>query len=154
MNFTENAPTELAKPLPVKYGSDKYLVDAFASTILRILEIKCGDPQVSVHRTSRTRAHPFSLFHQSQYLNNVTNRELDRTLRQDLCPLLREVLEDGLRQYSGSLFSKKVNLWRLIDLTTPTTGRYNEAKVKAQLGLSSTVDWTEKFNGFIYHLLK
>ncbi|CAF0865476.1 unnamed protein product [Adineta ricciae] len=134
MNFTENAPTEITKPLPVKYGSDKYLVDAFANTVLRILEIKCGDPQ-------------------SYYLNNITNRELDRTLRQDLCPLLREVLEDGLRQYSGSLFSKKVNLWRLIDLTTPTTGRFNEAKLKAQLGLSSTADWTEKFNGFIYHLL-
>ncbi|UJR35550.1 hypothetical protein I4U23_028303 [Adineta vaga] len=134
MNFTENAPAQLAKPLPVKYGSDKYLVDAFANTVLHILEIKCGDPQ-------------------SYYLNNVANRELDRTLRQDLCPLLREVLEDGLRQYSGSLFSKKVNLWRLIDLTTPTTGRFNEAKTKAQLGLSSTVDWIEKFNGFIYHLL-
>ncbi len=79
---------------------------------------------------------------------------MDRTLRQDLCPLLREVLEDGLRQYSGSLFSKKINLWRLIDLTTPTTGRFNEAKIKAQLGLSSTADWIEKFNAFIYHLLK
>lgn len=48
MNFTENAPTELTKPLPVKYGSDKYLVDAFANTVLRILEIKCGDPQVKL----------------------------------------------------------------------------------------------------------
>jgi len=46
MNFTEHAPSELAKPLPVKYGSDKYLVDAFANTVLHILEIKCGDPQV------------------------------------------------------------------------------------------------------------
>ncbi|CAF1355167.1 unnamed protein product [Adineta steineri] len=134
MNFIEHAPSELAKPLPVKYGSDKYLVDAFANTVLHVLEIKCGDPQ-------------------SYYLNNITNRELDRTLRQDLCPLLREVLEDGLRQYSGSLFSKKVNLWRLIDLTTPTTGRLNEAKTKAQLGLPSTADWIEKFNAFIYHLL-
>lgn len=79
---------------------------------------------------------------------------MDRTLRQDLCPLLREVLEDGLRQYGGSLFSKKMNLWRLIDLTTPTTGHFNEAKVKAQLGLSSAADWIEKFNAFIYHLLK
>lgn len=46
MNFTEHAPSEIAKPLPVKYGSDKYLIDAFANTVLRILEIKCGDPQV------------------------------------------------------------------------------------------------------------
>ncbi|CAF0873906.1 unnamed protein product [Rotaria sp. Silwood1] len=134
INFTEHAPSEITKPLPVKYGSDKYLVDAFANTVLHILEIKCGDPQ-------------------SYYLNNITNRELDRTLRQDLCPLLREVLEDGLRQYGGSLFSKKINLWRLIDFTTPKTGRFNDAKVKAQLGLSSTVDWIEKFNAFIYHLL-
>ncbi|CAF0759616.1 unnamed protein product [Rotaria sordida] len=134
INFTEHAPSEITKPLPVKYGSDKYLIDAFANTVLHILEIKCGDPQ-------------------SYYLNNITNRELDRTLRQDLCPLLREVLEDGLRQYSGSLFSKKINLWRLIDFTTPKTGRFNDAKVKAQLGLSSTVDWIEKFNAFIYHLL-
>jgi hypothetical protein len=91
---------------------------------------------------------------QSYYLNNVANRELDRTLRQDLCPLLRELLEDGLRQYSGSIFSKKINLWRLIDISTPTIGRLNEAKTKAQLGLSSTADWIEKFNAFIYHLLK
>ena len=49
MNFTENAPTEITKPLPVKYGSDKYLVDAFANTVLRILEIKCGDPQVKLY---------------------------------------------------------------------------------------------------------
>jgi hypothetical protein len=84
----------------------------------------------------------------------MTNRELDRTLRLDLCPLLREILEDGLRQHPGSLFSKKVNLWRLIELTTPTTGHFNEAKAKAQLGLSSTTDSTEKFNAFIYHLLK
>jgi len=83
----------------------------------------------------------------------MNNRELDRTLRQDLCPLLREVLEDGLRQYSGSLFTKKMNLWRLIDMTTPTTGRFHEAKTKAQLGLSSSADWIEKFNAFIYHLL-
>ena len=54
MNFTENAPTEITKPLPVKYGSDKYLVDAFANTVLRILEIKCGDPQVKLY---------FLLFH-------------------------------------------------------------------------------------------
>ena len=87
-------------------------------------------------------------------MNNVTNDELDRTLRQDLCPLLREVLEDGLRQHAGSLFSKKVNLWRLIDLTTPNVGRFNEAKAKAQLGLPSTVDWMEKFNAFIYQLLE
>lgn len=46
MNFTEHAPSEITKPLPVKYGSDKYLVDAFANTVLHILEIKCGDPQV------------------------------------------------------------------------------------------------------------
>jgi hypothetical protein len=46
MNFTEHAPTELTKPLPVKYGSDKYLIDAFANTVLHILEIKCSDPQV------------------------------------------------------------------------------------------------------------
>lgn len=87
-------------------------------------------------------------------MNNTTNRELDRTLKNDLCPILREVLEDGLRQYSGSLFSRKINLWRLIDLTTPSTGRFHEAKMKAQLGLSSTVDWSEKFNAFIYQLLK
>ncbi|CAF2097617.1 unnamed protein product [Rotaria magnacalcarata] len=134
INFTENAPVEITKPLPVKYGSDKYLIDAFSNTVLHVLEIKCSDPQ-------------------SYYLNNLTNRELDRTLRLDLCPLLREVLEDGLRQYGGSLFSKKINLWRLIDFTTPKTGRFNDAKVKAQLGLSSTVDWIEKFNAFIYHLL-
>lgn len=47
MNFIEHAPSEVPKPLPVKYGSDKYLIDAFANTVLRILEIKCGDPQVS-----------------------------------------------------------------------------------------------------------
>ena len=52
MNFTEHAPSELAKPLPVKYGSDKYLVDAFANTILHILEIKCSDPQVSFRSVS------------------------------------------------------------------------------------------------------
>jgi hypothetical protein len=46
MNFTEHAPSEIAKPLPVKFGSDKYLIDAFANTVLHILEIKCGDPQV------------------------------------------------------------------------------------------------------------
>lgn len=48
MNFIEHAPTEIAKPLPVKYGSDKYLIDAFANTVLRILEIKCSDPQVGI----------------------------------------------------------------------------------------------------------
>lgn len=46
VNFTENAPSEITKPLPVKYGSDKYLIDAFANTALHILEIKCGDPHV------------------------------------------------------------------------------------------------------------
>jgi len=46
MNFIEHAPSEITKPLPVKYGSDKYLVDAFANTVLHVLEIKCSDPQV------------------------------------------------------------------------------------------------------------
>lgn len=46
INFTENAPSEITKPLPIKYSSDKYLIDAFAKTVLHILEIKCGDPQV------------------------------------------------------------------------------------------------------------
>ena len=154
MNFIEQAPAELAKPLPVKQGGDKYLVDAFANTVLRILEIKCSDPQVRhLPLLMPSISHAFVVF-QSYYLNNVSHRELDRTLRQDLCSLLREVLEDGLRQNGGNLFSKKVNLWRLIDLTTPATGRFNEAKLKAQLGLSSTVEWTEKFNAFIYQLLK
>jgi len=45
-NFTENAPSEITKPLPVKFGSDKYLIDAFANVILHIMEIKCNDPQV------------------------------------------------------------------------------------------------------------
>ena len=46
MNFTEHAPSEITKPLPVKYGNNKYLVDAFANTVLHILEIKCSDSQV------------------------------------------------------------------------------------------------------------
>lgn len=46
MNFIEHAPSSIAKPLPVKYGSDKYLIDAFANTVLHILEIKCSDPHV------------------------------------------------------------------------------------------------------------
>ena len=55
MNFTENAPSEIARPLPVKYGSDKYLIDAFANTVLHILEIKCGDPQVRLLSPERER---------------------------------------------------------------------------------------------------
>jgi len=135
INFIENVPDDITKPLPIKYENDKNLIDAFADSILRILEIKCSDPK-------------------AYYLNNLINHELDRTLRQELCSLLREILEDGLRQNSSSIFSKKINLWRLIDLTTPTIGRFNEAKIKAQVGLSSTVDYIEKFNSFIYQLLK
>ncbi|CAF1261930.1 unnamed protein product [Rotaria sordida] len=134
INFIENIPENLTKPFPFKNKNDKYLIDAFSNTILHILEIKCSDPK-------------------SSYLNNQTNSELDRILRQDLCSLLREILDDGLRQYSGSLFSKKINLWRLIELTTPTTNRFNEAKMKAQVDIPSTIDWIEKFNSFIYHLL-
>ncbi|CAF1278856.1 unnamed protein product [Adineta steineri] len=134
VNFIEDTSPDVIKPLPIKKGSDKYLIDIFSNTILRILEIKCSDSK-------------------SYYLNNQTNPELDRTLRLDFCPLLREVLEDGLRQHAGSLFSRKVNLWRLIDLTTPATSRFNEIKMKVQLELSSNIDWIEKFNSFIYHLL-
>ncbi|CAF2375326.1 unnamed protein product [Rotaria sp. Silwood2] len=134
INFIENVPTNLTKRFPLKNTTDKYLIDAFSNTILHILEIKCGDPK-------------------SYYLNNQINYELDRILRQDLCSLLREILDDGLRQYSGSLFSKKMNLWRVIELLTPITSRFNEAKMKAQLDIPSTIDWIEKFNSFIYHLL-
>lgn len=42
----------------------------------------------------------------------------------------------------------------MVDITTPATGRFNQAKIKAQADLPSTVDWVEKFNAFIYHLLK
>lgn len=87
-------------------------------------------------------------------MNNQTNAELDRTLREDFCPLLREILEDGLKQNSTMLFSKKIDLWRLIELTTPTTGRLHEAKMKSQVNLPSPIDWIEKFNSFIYQLLK
>ncbi|CAF3474932.1 unnamed protein product [Rotaria socialis] len=134
INFMENIPESQAKPFSFKNQNDKYLIDAFANTILHILEIKCSDPK-------------------SYYLNNQTNYELDRTLRQDLCSLLRELLDDGLRQYSGSLFSKKMNLWRLIDLATSKLSQFNEAKMKAQADLPSTTDWIERFNSFIYHLL-
>ncbi|CAF4879426.1 unnamed protein product, partial [Rotaria magnacalcarata] len=49
---------------------------------------------------------------------------------------------------------KKMNLWRLIDLTTSKLSQFNEAKMKAQADLLSTTDWSERFNSFIYHLLK
>ena len=68
--------------------------------------------------------------------------------------MLCELLEDGLRDNSNTLFSKKIDLWRLIELTIPTTGRLNEAKTKSQVGLPTTIDWSEKFNSFIYQLLK
>ncbi|CAF4553282.1 unnamed protein product [Rotaria sp. Silwood1] len=134
INVIENVSDNLTKKIPFNNNNDKYLIDAFANTILHILEIKCNDPK-------------------SYYLNNQTNYELDRILRQDLCPLLRDILDDGLRPCSGSLFSKKNNLWRLVELTIPTTSRFNEAKIKAQVDLSFTMDWIEKFNSFIYHLL-
>lgn len=47
-----------------------------------------------------------------------------------------------------------MNLWRLIELTTPTIGPFHEAKTRAQIGLSKTVEWIELFNSFIYQLLK
>ncbi|UJR10407.1 hypothetical protein I4U23_014610 [Adineta vaga] len=134
VHFITNTSEDIIKPLPIKNGSEKHLIDAFAHTILRILEIKCNDPK-------------------AYYLNNQTNPELDRILRLDFCPLIRAVLEDGLRQHSGSLFSRKVNLWRLIDLTTPSTSRFNEAKMKVQIESSANTDWVEKFNSFIYQLL-
>ncbi|CAF1659322.1 unnamed protein product, partial [Adineta ricciae] len=88
VNFIANTSEDVIKPLPIRNGSDKHLIDAFSQTILRILEIKCNDPK-------------------TYFLNNQTNPELDRILRFDFCPLLRAVLEDGLRQHSGSLFSRK-----------------------------------------------
>ena len=60
MNFTENAPSEIARPLPVKYSSDKYLIDAFANTVLHVLEIKCSDPQVRVLSPERGGARVIS----------------------------------------------------------------------------------------------
>ncbi|CAF0835691.1 unnamed protein product [Didymodactylos carnosus] len=120
----------------LKFSIDKALVKTFANTVLRILEIKCGD--------------------HSYYLNNNSNHELDRTLRNEFCPQLREVLEDGLKQHAGSLFSKKITLWRIIDLATPQnpqTRPYYEAKMKAQYLQGSSVDWTDKLNAFIFSLL-
>jgi hypothetical protein len=49
MNFIESTPEHSSKNLTTKHGNDKDLVDAFASTILHILEIKCSDPQVITH---------------------------------------------------------------------------------------------------------
>src|SRR5207237_1280902 len=46
INFIENIPENLTKPLPIKYDNDKNLIDTFSNTILRILEIKCNDPKV------------------------------------------------------------------------------------------------------------
>lgn len=135
INMIENSSENLPKTLLMKYTNDQHLIDTFAQTILRIFEIKCSDPK-------------------SYYLNNQTNLELDRILRQDLCTLIREILEDGLRQTTNSLlFSKKIHLWRLIDSITPSTGRLNEIKIKSQLGLPSTADPIDKFNSFIYQLL-
>jgi hypothetical protein len=42
INFIESVPEDL----PIKYESDKNLINIFANTILRILEIKCSDPKV------------------------------------------------------------------------------------------------------------
>ena len=134
-NFIQTAPEHLPRPLARKYPTDRFLIDAFAKTILRILEIKCNYPKVD-------------------YLNNLTNEELDCTLRHDLCPLLYEVLDDGLRQNSSSLFSRKTSVWRLIDVTTPMLSPYNEAKNKAQLAVPSAHDSIERFSAFVYHLLK
>jgi len=47
INFIENTSQDIIKPFPIKNGSDKHLIDAFANTILRILEIKCNDPKVN-----------------------------------------------------------------------------------------------------------
>jgi hypothetical protein len=48
INFIENPSQDIIKPFPIKNGSDKHLIDAFANTILRILEIKCNDPKVNL----------------------------------------------------------------------------------------------------------
>jgi len=48
INFIENPPEDITKPLPIKCSSDKNLIDAFANTILHILEIKCSDPKVEL----------------------------------------------------------------------------------------------------------
>jgi hypothetical protein len=46
INFIENTPEDLTKPLSIKYENDKNLINIFSNTILRILEIKCNDPKV------------------------------------------------------------------------------------------------------------
>ncbi|CAF0741362.1 unnamed protein product [Didymodactylos carnosus] len=136
-NILQNNTTNVTRAKKNSKSSiDIALVKAFANTVLRILEIKCGD--------------------QSYYLNNNSNQDLDRTLRNEFCPQLREVLEDGLKQHAGSLFSKKITLWRIIDLATPQTPQtrpYYEAKIKAQYLQGSSIDWTDKFNAFIFSLL-
>jgi len=48
INFIENVPENITKPLPIKYGTDRDLINTFANTILRILEIKCSDPKVEL----------------------------------------------------------------------------------------------------------
>ena len=80
----------------------------------------------------------------------MNNPELEDTLRYKLCPLIRSVLERGLRQHSSSLFTRKNNLWRLIDSTMTNDKLVQIAKSK----IPTTHDWIEKFNGFIYELLK
>ena len=47
-NFNAITPDELIKPIPIKTGPDQSLIDAFANTILQILEIKCNDPKVYI----------------------------------------------------------------------------------------------------------
>lgn len=52
VNFVANTCEDIIKPLPIRNGSDKHLIDAFFQTILRILEIKCNDPKVELSLTS------------------------------------------------------------------------------------------------------
>lgn len=59
INFIENLPDNIGKTSSIKNQSDKHLIDAFANTILHILEIKCSDPKVKRITSSGFISHHF-----------------------------------------------------------------------------------------------
>ncbi|CAF0807824.1 unnamed protein product [Adineta ricciae] len=100
------------------------------------------------------RVFEIKLSGKSFFLANENNSGLDKLLKDDLCTLLQDILEHGLKpQAKDAPSAKQLNIWKIVEIMIDQGSSlqvFHEVKKIAQ---NASPYWLYKFQAFIFSLL-
>ncbi|CAF1531885.1 unnamed protein product [Rotaria magnacalcarata] len=156
-NTNESNPT-VAKTISSKDKENKIPEQSTIMNASTITLIPTNDPMLDglLERISIVIKRVFEIKRSEKtfFLSNDNNSRLDTLLKNDLCTILQDILEHGLKPQRKDLpVVKQMNLWKIIETSLehgPALQVFYDAKQNAQ---NASLYWPYKFQAFIFALL-